>query len=124
MMTRDCLLPIIAPLADAMRQNQSIFTTVTTLPKRFTAADRLQGISTKASATFLQAMSSDASQRAAFFETRSPEANTDLTDGLRVTFENGDIVHLRPSGNAPEFRCYTESASFARASELLALHLN
>ena len=33
----------------------------------------------------------------------------DQTDGLRVTFENGDIVHLRPSGNAPELRCYAES---------------
>jgi phosphomannomutase len=33
----------------------------------------------------------------------------DQTDGLRVDFDTGDIVHLRPSGNAPELRCYTES---------------
>jgi hypothetical protein len=42
----------------------------------------------------------------------------DRTDGLRITFENGEIVHLRPSGNAPELRCYTEAASEARAQEL------
>ena len=33
----------------------------------------------------------------------------DQTDGLRVEFDKGDIVHLRPSGNAPELRCYAES---------------
>lgn len=124
LMTRDCLLPIIAPLATAKAQNKPISAMVTALPSRFTAADRLQGIPTEASAQFLQGMSSDVSKRTAFFETASPEADVDLTDGLRVTFENGEIVHLRPSGNAPEFRCYTEAPSFARASELLALHLD
>jgi phosphomannomutase len=39
-------------------------------------------------------------------------------DGLRLTFANGDIVHLRPSGNAPELRCYTEAATEARAKLL------
>jgi len=34
----------------------------------------------------------------------------DRTDGLRVEFDTGDIVHLRPSGNAPELRCYAESS--------------
>ena len=33
------------------------------------------------------------------------------TDGLRITFANEEIIHLRPSGNAPEFRCYAEAAS-------------
>ena len=42
----------------------------------------------------------------------------DTTDGLRMTFENGEIVHLRPSGNAPEFRCYNEAGTQARAAEL------
>jgi phosphomannomutase len=42
----------------------------------------------------------------------------DRTDGIRITFENGEIVHLRPSGNAPEFRCYTEADSDARAMAL------
>jgi phosphomannomutase len=42
----------------------------------------------------------------------------DTTDGLRMTFSSGDIVHLRPSGNAPELRCYAESASIESASQL------
>jgi len=42
----------------------------------------------------------------------------DQTDGLRIEFRNTEIVHFRPSGNAPEMRCYTEAASAARAAEL------
>lgn len=43
---------------------------------------------------------------------------TDQTDGLRVRFQSGDIVHLRPSGNAPELRCYAEADSPERAKLL------
>ena len=42
----------------------------------------------------------------------------DVTDGVRMTFDNDDIVHLRPSGNAPELRCYTESNSQDNAERL------
>ena len=39
-------------------------------------------------------------------------------DGLRVALASGDIVHLRPSGNAPELRCYGEAGTPERAAEL------
>jgi phosphomannomutase len=45
-------------------------------------------------------------------------AAVDTTDGLRVTFADGDIVHLRPSGNAPELRCYAEAGDAATAARL------
>lgn len=41
-------------------------------------------------------------------------------DGIRITFETGDISHLRPSGNAPEFRNYGEAATRVRAEEIVA----
>ena len=44
---------------------------------------------------------------------------TDNTDGFRETFENGDIVHLRPSCNAPELRCYAESNTPENAIKLV-----
>ncbi len=43
----------------------------------------------------------------------------DQTDGLRMTFAGSDIVHFRPSGNAPELRCYAESDTPERARELV-----
>jgi phosphomannomutase len=33
-----------------------------------------------------------------------------------MSFVSGDIVHLRPAGNAPEFRCYNESSSEEQAA--------
>ena len=50
-------------------------------------------------------------------------ASRDLTDGLRLSFENGEIIHLRPSGNAPELRCYAEAANMQRAEALVKLSL-
>jgi phosphomannomutase len=45
--------------------------------------------------------------------------SVDATDGLRMTLESGDIIHLRPSGNAPELRCYAESDSLDKASQIV-----
>ncbi len=35
-----------------------------------------------------------------------------------MTFDSDEIVHLRPSGNAPEFRCYNEAAAEDRVDKL------
>ena len=32
--------------------------------------------------------------------------HVDYTDGVRVLFDNGDVAHVRPSGNADELRIY------------------
>jgi phosphomannomutase len=52
-----------------------------------------------------------------------PEQELDLTDGLRVRFASGAVVHLRPSGNAPECRCYAEADSADAAAAFVRLHL-
>ena len=123
LMTRDCLLPILAPLFLARKAGCGLAELVPSLPTRFTATDRLTGIATDLSGPFLKRLCSDGAARGAFFADMTTEQDVDLTDGLRVTFEGGDIVHLRPSGNAPEFRCYAEANSAQRAGELLALYL-
>ncbi|MAM62290.1 phosphomannomutase [Maritimibacter sp. UBA3975] len=123
LMTRDSVLPIVAPLARAVAEGTSLSELVATLPARFTAADRLTGIESAASGAFIEAMTEDPARRAAFFDTGSDETAMDTTDGLRVTFAGGEVVHLRPSGNAPEFRCYTEADSPERAQALLERHL-
>jgi len=55
--------------------------------------------------------------------TGSRPTSTDETDGLRITLANGAIIHLRPSGNAPELRCYTEANSAEKALHLLSKSL-
>ncbi|MNY22741.1 hypothetical protein D3C86_1563780 [compost metagenome] len=46
---------------------------------------------------------------------------TDSLDGIRIFFENGDIAHLRPSGNAPQLRTYSVADSQTRADEIVRL---
>jgi phosphomannomutase len=40
------------------------------------------------------------------------------TDGIRIYFSNGDIAHIRPSGNADELRIYAVADSQARADAI------
>jgi len=40
---------------------------------------------------------------------------------VRIYFRNGDIVHIRPSGNAPQLRIYAVSNSQTRADEIVSL---
>jgi phosphomannomutase len=44
-------------------------------------------------------------------------------DGLRVWFSNGDIAHVRPSGNAPQLRIYAVADSLSRAEQIVTLGL-
>jgi phosphomannomutase len=89
------------------------------LPPRFTASDRLQDFSTELSRDLIQRLAQDKAQAALLLAPESGAlVHTDTTDGLRITFANGDIVHLRPSGNAPELRCYAEAPTLENAEVL------
>jgi len=41
-------------------------------------------------------------------------------DGMRIYFVNGDIAHLRPSGNAPQMRIYAVADTRQRAEAIVA----
>jgi phosphomannomutase len=46
-----------------------------------------------------------------------------VLDGVRIHFRNGDVAHVRPSGNAPQLRIYANSDSQARADQIVELAL-
>ena len=118
--TRDSLLPIAAPLSVAHAAG-GLASLVAAEPLRFTAADRLEDVATERAAAFLQELISDAAYRATLLNgLAEEEASTDQTDCLRISCSSGNIVHLRPSGNAPEFRVYVEAANRADSEHLLA----
>ena len=50
-------------------------------------------------------------------------ARINVLDGVRVYFRNGDVAHIRPSGNAPQLRIYANSDSQARADQIVELAL-
>lgn len=117
--TRDSLLPIIAPLTRAAAQG-GLAAVVAAEPAVFTASDRLEDIPTTASAALIAELTADASRRAAVLSDLGlAEVSVDLTDGLRMTAPGCTVLHLRPSGNAPELRIYTEAGRPDAAQALL-----
>lgn len=123
--TRDALLPMLALLTMAQTRGCKLSELSLGLPNRFTASDRLQSFPTQDSRVLLDRLLAEPAAASELLAPQSGEVvTTDTTDGLRMTFANGDIVHLRPSGNAPELRCYAESESVERATELCQGCLN
>ncbi len=116
--TRDALLPIICALVAGKRAG-SVAALTDGLPDRFSASGLLRQFPSEAGGAVVERFRKEgaALAREFFGEVFGAVASIDFTDGARMTFETGDIVHLRPSGNAPEFRCYTESDSEAKAAE-------
>ncbi|MBI5393945.1 MAG: phosphomannomutase [Verrucomicrobia bacterium] len=45
-------------------------------------------------------------------------ARINYTDGVRIYFANGDVAHVRPSGNADELRIYAVADTQARADAI------
>jgi len=51
----------------------------------------------------------------------APIARLNYVDGVRIHFENGEVAHVRPSGNADELRFYAVADSQARADAIAEL---
>jgi phosphomannomutase len=123
--TRDAVIVITSILRTACAANAPISALLAQLPSRFTASDRIENLPAEQSKSRLAALHSGTPQQnsqavaALFPELASGSAQMDTTDGLRITLANEEIIHLRPSGNAPELRCYTEADTRERAKQLL-----
>jgi phosphomannomutase len=117
--TRDAVLPILALLAMSRERGIALSRLSAGLPSRYTASDRLQNFPAERSRRLLQDLACSDKSLSEFLALLGVEAaGLDQTDGLRVTLTNAEILHLRPSGNAPELRCYAEAADQERASQL------
>ena len=122
--TRDAVIVALAILCLAKDRGQRISELAGDLPARYTHSDRIKDFPTELSQARLAAMTSGDPQRdreaaeAVFGAPFGPVAVLDTTDGLRITFQSGEIAHLRPSGNAPELRAYTEADTPERAAQM------
>lgn len=137
--TRDAVLPILAVLMAAQEKGLSLAAVFEQLPKRFSRAALLKKFPRRIALEIVKRVSPDDSsvQEVAFDgETRAGEMETirrrlgafftprlgfgsitklNYTDGVRITFDTGDVAHVRPSGNADEFRIYAVADTQERA---------
>nr|WP_272519371.1 MULTISPECIES: phosphomannomutase [Providencia] len=120
--TRDAVLPFLMLLSAAKKVG--ISSLVNALPQRITFSDRIQNFATEKSKNIIEKAKINPEKLLSdlgFSDARILEIN--IIDGLRMTLSNGNIIHLRPSGNAPELRCYAEanSAEIAQSTVIQTL---
>jgi phosphomannomutase len=134
--TRDAVLPIVCTLLSAQEQGLTVCDLFARLPKRFSRAALLKNFPRPVAAKIVARFSPD---DPAVVETDSAllrgllkpffsaaDGFGEITklnyiDGVRITFDNGDIVHVRPSGNADELRVYAVADSLERAEQIAGL---
>ncbi|QXC33753.1 phosphomannomutase [Aeromonas sp. FDAARGOS 1407] len=120
--TRDAVLPFLMLLASA--GHDAISSLVSALPQRFTHSDRIKNFPIE----FSHALISEGKEDLGLLLNNlglydKCAAHSDCTDGLRLFLTDGCIVHLRPSGNAPELRCYAEANTYDEAKKLVDVSL-
>ena len=139
--TRDAFLPILGVLFCAAEKGKSVCALFDELPRRFSRAALLKNfprpVSEKIVRRFspaginskqidfagaidpallnLQAEIARVFTNALGFGTAE---KVDFTDGVRIYFSNGDVAHVRPSGNADELRIYAVADSQVRADAI------
>ncbi|KPK41288.1 MAG: phosphomannomutase [Phycisphaerae bacterium SG8_4] len=124
--TRDAVIVHLSTILLASQQGKKLSELIDDLPRRYTASDRLKDFPQEKSKAILELFDSgdaekDKAKADEVFGALSGSCRSiDRTDGVRMTFDSDEVVHLRPSGNAPEFRCYNEAAASDRAGELNA----
>jgi phosphomannomutase len=159
--TRDAILPILAILSIARRDNLPLIDIFSRLPKRFSRAALIKQFPRASGLNIVKRFSpADESVKTVVFNEMTasmfidandqnipgdpeqadamnavktqletvfsaavgfePIYRMNFVDGVRMYFSNGDVAHLRPSGNADELRIYAVADTQARADQIAA----
>jgi phosphomannomutase len=131
--TRDAFLPLLCTLFSARERGVSLSGLFRAVATRFSRAGLLKNFPRPVSVRIVERFSPrpDApfelpricQELAKFFRAEQGfGAIVDLNyiDGVRILFDNGEIAHLRPSGNADELRVYAVADSQERAEQMVA----
>jgi phosphomannomutase len=113
--TRDAVLPALMLLS--LAKDTTIESVVLSLPQRFTHSDRIQNFAIEKSLAIMEIGRQNSKQLLEKLGFSDLDVIcVDNTDGLRLNLSDHTTIHLRPSGNAPELRCYVEAEQMDRAS--------
>lgn len=117
--TRDSVLPIVALLALAAKEKITLAELIHQLPQRYTASVLVKNCPVEVSAKILEKVKTYSKAVIQDILGGSVSVdNTNTLDGVRITTREGEIIHFRPSGNAPEFRCYVEAQTQKKADQI------
>lgn len=128
--TRDAFFPIFVALIQAAQQGISVSESFRVLPERFTQAGLIDNFPIEISRQIMGKITDDSTENRQFLREFFKDeqgfgevTHINVLDGIRIFFENGDIAHLRPSGNAPQLRVYSVAQTQERADEIVELSI-
>ncbi len=113
--TRDAILPLVAVLGRAAETGVAVSEMVAKLPARAKATGRLADVDTSRGARWIEGLVAAPNTLKLLRET----AEVQTVDGAKFVLADGNSLHLRLSGNAPELRVYVETSNAASAQTLL-----
>lgn len=117
--TRDSVLPIVAMLALCAKEKITPAELTQKLPQKFTSSILVKNCPVETSAKILEKVNANTeSTIQAILGGSAQTTSVNTIDGVRITSNTGEVIHFRPSGNAPEFRCYVESKTQTKADQV------
>ncbi len=120
--TRDATLPILAALRLGARAGRRVDELADELPRWHAASGLLDDVDPsvgRAIAALHEPWEAvEEALAPSFGPVRIVAAST--VDGLRLELSSGEILHVRPSGNAPQLRAYVFTRDRARSEQILA----
>ena len=125
--TRDALLPIVATLLLAKQKNLKISDIFSRYPKRFTQAGLIDNFPNQISMKIVELLGRPSSakrlveQAKQKFPILDEILDINITDGVRLSLKNNIIIHIRPSGNAPQLRIYSNADTQETADKIVAV---
>lgn len=115
--TRDAVLPILCALTFAQQKTLPLSALHDHLGLTHANSGLIRQGTFETLQNFVQSLTED--RLAELLQGLGTIRSIDRTDGPRCHLEDGGVVHLRPSGNAPELRIYVEAVTAATAAKLL-----
>lgn len=117
--TRDCFLPVLAVLSRRAKDGKPLSEIAASYNLPVALSDRLENFAQERSAALMAFLRASDKNLGGFLASIGEPADKSDIDGLRVTLKDRGVIHFRPSGNAPEMRCYVEAGTQEKAEDLM-----
>jgi len=118
--TRDSFLPALAVLYGAVSKKITLSGLAESYSLPVARADRIENFAQEKSAALMAYLRTSRENLGVFLAPIGAVKDFSDIDGLRVTLADDSVIHFRPSGNAPEMRCYVEAKNAETADALLS----
>ncbi|MCH2175954.1 MAG: phosphomannomutase [Lentisphaeria bacterium] len=118
--TRDALLPVLSAFSLAASKGTTLAEQVDALPDCYTDSGLLKNFPVQTSKTIINQLKAEKETLIdkCFALELGDCKKINLLDGVRMYFSQDKVLHFRPSGNAPEFRIYSEAHTLDEAKKL------